>query len=71
MSETDPEELAQQLEREGDELEERSDKLQAGAQEARQDWERKRADQGVPGANPHEESREKEGHESADEDSAD
>jgi hypothetical protein len=55
MSETDPDELAQQLEREGDELEERSDKLEGGAQEARQDWERKRSDPGVPGANPQEE----------------
>ena len=56
MRETDPDELAQQLERETDELEERSGKLEGGVQETRQDWERKRSDPGVPGANPHEES---------------
>jgi hypothetical protein len=55
MSETDPDELARQLEREGDELEERSDKLEGGVEETRQEWERKRSDPGVPGANPREE----------------
>ena len=38
--------------RETDDMEERSEELRDGIQEARQDWERKRADESVPGANP-------------------
>lgn len=37
--------------RETDDMQERSEGLREGIQEARQDWERKRADESVPGAN--------------------
>jgi hypothetical protein len=45
-------EAADRLEREADRLEQRSDELGAEINQARSDWERKRADQKVPGANP-------------------
>jgi hypothetical protein len=54
MPERDPDELADQREKEADQLEQRGDRLQDQVDEVRQDWERKRADQGVPGAPPHE-----------------
>lgn len=52
MPEKDPSELAAQHEREADKLEQRGDELQGEIDEVRQDWERKRADEGVPGAAP-------------------
>lgn len=56
MSEhSDPNRLADELDREADELQEHSEQLQQEIGEVRQDWERKRADPGVPGAPPSEE----------------
>jgi len=52
MAETDPGELADQLEEEADELDERARKLEEETDEAAQEWERKRVDPGVPGAQP-------------------
>jgi hypothetical protein len=43
---------ADRFTRETADMDERSEKLREGIEEARQDWERKRADQSVPGANP-------------------
>jgi hypothetical protein len=50
--EQDPDALADRLEHQADELEQRSEQLGERVGEVRQDWERKRADEGVPGANP-------------------
>jgi hypothetical protein len=52
MPEKDPGELADQREKEADQLEQQGDRLQDKVDEVRQDWERKRADAGVPGAPP-------------------
>ena len=52
MAEQDPHELAEALERETRELARESDELSDRIDEARQDWERKRADDNVPGAPP-------------------
>jgi hypothetical protein len=52
---TEHEDQARELEREADEMEERSDKLEDDIGDARQDWERKKADPGVPGAPPDDE----------------
>jgi hypothetical protein len=52
MTEEDPQKLAEELEREAEDLERRSEELHGKVDEARQDWERKRADPGVPGAAP-------------------
>jgi hypothetical protein len=52
MNETDPEALADHLEEEADELEQRSEELGERTDEVAQDWERKRSDPGVPGAQP-------------------
>ena len=41
---------ADELEREAEEMEERSERLEDEISDARQDWERKQADPGVPGA---------------------
>lgn len=48
----DPERLADELEREADRLERESSKLGEEVETVRQDWQRKRGDQSVPGANP-------------------
>lgn len=48
----DPESLADELEAEADRLEQRSDELGEDITDVKQDWERKRSDEGVPGANP-------------------
>ncbi len=64
-----PEELADQLEREADRLQRHSDELGERVAEVRQDWERKRGDQSVPGAPPPEgpdEASEEGNHSSAD-----
>ena len=47
---TEHDERAQDLERELDDLEERAEHLEDDIQDAREDWERKKADSGVPGA---------------------
>jgi hypothetical protein len=54
MAETDrdPEKLADELEQESDELEDRSRKLDGEISDVRSDWESKRGDPGVPGAIP-------------------
>lgn len=53
-TENDPQELADAREREADELAHRSEQLQSDVQDTRADWERKRADDSVPGAPPRE-----------------
>ncbi len=45
-------ETADRFMRESDDMQSRSERLRDGIDEARQDWQRKRSDQGVPGANP-------------------
>jgi hypothetical protein len=52
MSERDPGRLADEMEREGDVLEERSQRLDEEVERVRQDWEHKRGDPNVPGAPP-------------------
>jgi hypothetical protein len=52
MADKDPAQLADELEREANELQRRSDELQDEVQDVREDWTRKRADSGVPGAVP-------------------
>jgi hypothetical protein len=52
MAEKDPGELADHLEEEADDLERRSEKLQEETHDAAQEWESKRSDSNVPGANP-------------------
>jgi hypothetical protein len=48
----DAESLADELEDEADRLEQRSKELGEDISDVKQDWERKRSDEGVPGANP-------------------
>jgi hypothetical protein len=43
---------ADRLAREADRMQERSEELGAEIERARSDWQRKRTDEGVPGANP-------------------
>ena len=52
MSENDPGELADRLERETNDLSGKSDDLEGKVREVSQDWERKRADGAAPGAPP-------------------
>ncbi len=52
MEETDHDALADQLEAEADKLQQHSDEIGHGVKDAREDWQRKRADPGVPGAPP-------------------
>ena|SRR5947209_295078 len=52
MNETDPGGLHEQLEDEADRLQQQSNRLGEDVQDARQDWEQKRSDPGVPGAPP-------------------
>ena len=52
MAERDPEELADRLEGEADDMEQRSRKLGEETDETAQEWQRKRADPNVPGAPP-------------------
>jgi hypothetical protein len=42
--------MSEQPERDADEMEERSERLEDEISDAREDWERKKADSGVPGA---------------------
>jgi predicted nucleic acid-binding Zn-ribbon protein len=46
----DHEKLADELEQESDQLEQRSGELKDEISDVRDDWERKRNDEGVPGA---------------------
>jgi hypothetical protein len=48
----DPHKLADELARAADKVERESAELKDNIDEARQDWQRKRADGGVPGAPP-------------------
>jgi hypothetical protein len=48
----DPGALADEMEQEADRLEDRSKKLGEEVDDVRKDWERKRSDGSVPGANP-------------------
>jgi hypothetical protein len=48
----DPGALADEMEQEADRLEDRSKQLGEEVDDVRKDWERKRSDAGVPGANP-------------------
>lgn len=50
MSERDPFELADEQELEAEEMQRHSDDLARDVREAREDWNRKRADDAVPGA---------------------
>ena len=50
MNDRDPNRLADQLEREAQELQRRSGELQDHVKEMQEDWQRKRADQSIPGA---------------------
>jgi hypothetical protein len=52
VSENDPGELADRLERETNDLSGKSDDLEGKVREVSQDWERKRADGAAPGALP-------------------
>ena len=65
MTEKDPDELAGELDREADDLERRSRKLEGAITDARDDWERKRADQSIAGAPPPERDDEQDGGEAA------
>jgi hypothetical protein len=56
MPEQDPHELAQRLEQEVDELEHQGSEVKDAVKETREDWERKRRDENVPGAPPPEDS---------------
>jgi hypothetical protein len=58
MPERDPDELADQLEREADDMGRHVEQLDDEISDAREDWERKRNDPQVPGANPPPEQRE-------------
>jgi hypothetical protein len=52
MSENDPGALADELERDADKLEHENRRLEGEVSSTRQDWERKRHDPKVPGAQP-------------------
>ena len=52
MHDDDPEQLADTLENEADRLERHSDEVKQRIKGAREDWERKRRDDSVPGAAP-------------------
>ena len=45
-------ELADKLEAEADRLERHGNEVEGHIEDAREDWDRKRADGGIPGANP-------------------
>ena len=52
MAEKDPGKLADHLEEEADDLKQRSEKLKEQTKDVAQEWERKRSDPNVPGAQP-------------------
>jgi hypothetical protein len=68
-SDADPAELEQQRQREADKLQRGSNELGQDVEEVSQDWDRKRSDEGVPGAQPH--AGEDSGEDSGEEDSGD
>jgi hypothetical protein len=55
MSERDPFELAEAQEREAEDLQRHGEEVERSVRETREDWQHKRADKSVPGANPPEE----------------
>ena len=74
MAETDPEKLADHLEDEADELEQRNQELGGKADDVAQEWEAKRSDPGVPGApapTEEEESEPSSGNDDASDDASD
>ncbi len=52
MPEQDPHKLVNQLEQEADDLGRESQELKREVEETREDWQRKRADESIPGAPP-------------------
>jgi hypothetical protein len=56
--ETDHEQLANELDRQADDLEERTEGLEEKVIEVRREWEQKRSDPSVPGAAPDDRPRE-------------
>jgi len=54
MPATDPEEVAQQLERQVEDMQRQSERLGREVSETREDWEHKQSDPSVPGAPPKE-----------------
>ncbi len=52
MDERDPHELAESLEREADDLDRQGREVEQAVEETREDWQRKRQDENVPGAVP-------------------
>ncbi len=50
VSDQDPRRLSEELEKETDELERHSSELEGQITETRQDWERKRRNESIPGA---------------------
>jgi hypothetical protein len=49
---TEHQERADELEKQADDMEDRSERLEDEIDDARDDWESKKADSGVPGAPP-------------------
>jgi hypothetical protein len=49
---TDPEQLADELDEQADELQDHSEHLEEKVIEVRREWDQKRSDPSVPGANP-------------------
>lgn len=52
MTEDDPQKLSQAFDRETDELERQGQEVKGEIEGTREDWERKRRDENVPGAPP-------------------
>jgi hypothetical protein len=52
MPPEDPGHLAEEFEQEADRLEQHGQEVQGRIEDTRQEWEHKRADESVPGANP-------------------
>jgi hypothetical protein len=71
MTERDPGKLADELEDETDRMQQRSDELHDQTDDVRQDWERKRSDPQVAGANPPDSSEEEEPEQGAEDRGAD
>lgn len=56
MTESDHEKVYEEAEREADDLERRTEELGEHVDEVRQDWDSKKSDRGVPGAQPEDEN---------------
>jgi hypothetical protein len=52
MGDNDPEQIAEGMEKEARDMERRSEELKQRTEDVSQEWQRKRADPGVPGAPP-------------------